>query len=318
MNPFHRRFFVLTGAVGFAGGIATLLIGPSCDVECVPDDRPSILLRLHTTDGTVQVPQTATSVTYRFRGFDDDGDSAHDSLTTPILDEDGYCLDADCTRWVVGTDQAGIFDIEAVVCGKTYHEQVRVPLADDDCHPEVQHVAIAVTCDEEPERPLRDEIRCDEMARPSTMVFVGQTADDYLMPVAVERVWFEHAGRTAVATCAWRGATAGRCSVWTAGWELEGRIRVSAQWCDTVVSETVTVGRTADGCHVDTELVMLPVSTLGCLTSEAPPGAGDPTPYGGPESVTAEPGEAPSPAGNADDFRIALPPGDPFGPRIQG
>lgn len=318
MTPLHRRFFVLTGAVGFAGGIATLALGTSCDVECMPDDRPSILLRFHTTDGTIQVPQSATSVTYRFRGFDDDGDATEDTLTTPIADEDGYCLDADCTRWVVGTDQAGIFDIEAVVCGKTYHEQIRAPLADDGCHPEIQHVAIGVTCDEEPELPLRDEIRCDEMARPSTMVFVGQTGDDYLLPVAVERVWFEHADRTAEATCAWRDTVAGGCSVWTAGWELEGRISVFTQWCDTVVSETVTVGRTADGCHVDTEFVMLPVSTRGCLTSETPDGPGDPPGPGGPDEFTDEPGDAATPPNGGDDLRRATPPGDPFGPRIHG
>lgn len=45
------------------------------------------------------------------------------------------------------------------------------------------------------------------------------------------------------------------------------------EYCDTVVSETVQVPMDPTGCHVDTQYVVLPVSTRGCLTDtqEEPP-----------------------------------------------
>lgn len=316
MVALDLRTIVFTGMAGLAGGLITLAVGSSCDVECMPDDRPSIVVAFHGVEGTARIPQAATSVTYRFRGVDDDGDAIEDSLTTAPVREDGYCLDRDCTRWVVGTDQVGTFDIEAVVCGQTVHEQVEVPLAPDGCHPQMQHLSIAVTCpDVPPDPPLRaDTETCDKMARPSTFVYVGQMHDDYLQAVGVERVWFEHAGRVAEANCAGPDVDPGECAVWTAGWELEGRIEVFTQWCDAIVSEQVTVGRTQDDCHVETEFVMLPVSTRGCLTGQTPE-PDDPTPHGGPDDLTDRPGADPAAPTGADELRIPAPTGDPFGPR---
>ena len=82
--------------------------------------------------------------------------------------------------------------------------------------------------------------------------------------VDVDTVWLEHEGRTYEAHCV-KGET--ECQAWLAGYELEGKITVFTEYCDSVVSETVHVGRTEDGCHVVTELVALEVSTLGCLTA---------------------------------------------------
>lgn len=126
--------------------------------------------------------------------------------------------------------------------------------------------------------PLRDLVTspaCDKMARPSVYVLPARRiAGDMVRVVDVDMVWFEHDGRTHEARCIEGDA---ECTSWIAGLELEGEIIVSTKHCGTLVSETVYVERTHDGCHVATEYVLLDVSTLGCLVDRpllegAPPG----------------------------------------------
>lgn len=105
---------------------------------------------------------------------------------------------------------------------------------------------------------------CDKMMHPSVYVVPSLRDGDMVKTVDVDMVWFEHEGRTYEARCV-KGESG--CDAWLAGLELEGPITVSTEHCDTVVSETVRVGRTEDGCHVDTAFVALEVSTLGCLTA---------------------------------------------------
>jgi hypothetical protein len=141
---------------------------------------------------------------------------------------------------------------------------------------------------------------CDKMARPSVHVYVAKRFEDYFAPVDVDAVWFEHEGHTFEARCL-QGDDG--CIAWIAGYELEGPITVSTEYCETVVGETVKVDRLPDGCHVQTQYMTLEVSTRGCLTSEDE--AADPPPVpGGPWSLTTAdtsqhpghgpPGERPS------------------------
>lgn len=121
------------------------------------------------------------------------------------------------------------------------------------------------------ELPLRDPAAapsCDRMARPSVYVMPARRIGDMVRVVDVDAVWFEHEGRTYEARCI-QGEVG--CAAWVAGTELEGRITVSTEYCDTVVSESVDVERTPDGCHVATEFLLLDVSTLGCLVDQPPP-----------------------------------------------
>src|SRR5262245_54161484 len=117
MLALHRRVLVFTGLAGLVGGLGTVVVGSSCDVECVPDDRPSIVVRVVEREGSVLRPVTAAAVGWRFRGLDDDGDATTNSLTVPPIDNEAKCLDEACTRWGVGTDEAGHFDIEVTACG---------------------------------------------------------------------------------------------------------------------------------------------------------------------------------------------------------
>jgi hypothetical protein len=135
------------------------------------------------------------------------------------------------------------------------------------------------SCDAEPGRddgvaelepaaqlPIASGFVCDPAARPSVFVYVAREVFDELEGVPVERVWFEHEGSIEDASCAGVDIDVEEdgCPVWIAGWEEEGRFVVSAEWCGRVVSEAVTVGLTDDGCHVQTELVVLRVDVGVC------------------------------------------------------
>lgn len=126
---------------------------------------------------------------------------------------------------------------------------------------------------------------CDRMARPSVYVKVMRRFTDYYVPVDVDTVWFEHDGHTFEANCVLgdRG-----CETWLAGYDLVGPIVVSTEHCEDVVSETVVVEPTADGCHADTQFMMLEVSTRGCLTSNDPPSP-PPAPPPWPTTLVARP-----------------------------
>lgn len=128
---------------------------------------------------------------------------------------------------------------------------------------------VALADDDDPRRQaVLPPGTCDRMARPSVYVKVVRRFTDYYVPVDVDAVWFEHDGQTSEALCVLgdRG-----CETWLAGYDLLGPIVVSTEHCGDVVSETVVVEPTADGCHADTRFMMLEVSTRGCLTSNDPP-----------------------------------------------
>ncbi len=118
---------------------------------------------------------------------------------------------------------------------------------------------------------------CDRIARPSVHVVPVLHNDDYMLPVEVESVWFTHDGQTHEARCIHDGEEC--TSMWVAGYELDGPITVGTEYCDTTVEKTVVVERTPDGCHVETQFMLLEVSTRGCLTDRDEPGAPPPPPW---------------------------------------
>lgn len=311
MHLLDRRILVFTGLAGVVGGLGTVALESSCDVECVADDRPAVVVRVFERAGSTIRPVTASSVTYSFRGVDEDGDAITDALAVPPIEHDGECTDDSCTRWQLG-EHDGTFDIAIQACGDTVLREVEVPLAADGCTPQTQYVDAEVDCSVS---ALRDRapVVCDTTARPALMIYVGILRDDYVAPVLVDEVWYEHEGRTAPARCIAGQSADDGCAMWAAGWEQPGTFVVSTEWCDTIVSETVDVGMTPDGCHVDTAFVMLHASTRGCVTNEAEP----PTepPLEGADALVGDPPSAPPSV--FDDLRIEPPTGDPFGPRLQ-
>jgi len=311
------RIVVFTGLVGLAGGLVTLALGSSCDVECLPDDRPSVVLSFYAQDGSAARPQPASAVSFVFRGIDEDGDAIEDALAAAPIVHEGICMDPSCMRWAVGTDEAGVFEITAEVCGKTVEREVVVPLTSDGCHPVVRHVDITVDCTEgDGELPAaaREPTTCNPMAVPSAFVYVGILADDYIDAVPVDRVWYEHEGRVGEAWCAVPHDEDAGCATWIAGRELAGPMTIFTEWCDTTASIDVTIGTTDDGCHVETEFVWLQPSSRGCLTDRLEPP--DEPPPTGPDAMTSEPPTTPAAPTDVDDLRRNPGHGDPPGPRL--
>ena len=123
------------------------------------------------------------------------------------------------------------------------------------------------------------------MARPSVHVMLVRPYTDYYLPVEADAVWFEHDGHAFEASCIQgdRG-----CETWIAGYDLVGPITVSAAHCEDIVSETVVVEPTEDGCHAQTQFMLLEMSTRGCMTGSEPHPPPPPPPW--PLSVTAASG----------------------------
>jgi hypothetical protein len=110
-----------------------------------------------------------------------------------------------------------------------------------------------------PEQP------CDLVARASVYFVPVRVQDDFSLSVEVDAVWYEHEGQTYEATCL--PERDGSCLAWVAGWEREGEIRVWTDYCEVVVETVRTVPIDETGCHVETQYVLQPVSTRGCLVS---------------------------------------------------
>lgn len=129
------------------------------------------------------------------------------------------------------------------------------------CHPEPRPRGGA-------DQTLQSSSECDQAARPSVHVVPARRLDDTYQAVDVDAVWFQHEGKTDEARCI---TDDGQClGAWVAGYELEGPIEVSTEYCDTVVSQVVEVDRSDDGCHVQTAFVLLEVNTTGCLAAATP------------------------------------------------
>ncbi len=133
----------------------------------------------------------------------------------------------------------------------------------------------AVGCDAAETEPPRERDRieeaapaeqpCDLVARASIYFAPVRVYDDFWEAVEVDAVWYEHEGQTYEATCL--PEPDGDCLAWAAGWEQQGEITVWTEYCDEIVETTETVPIDEDGCHVQTQYVLQPVSTRGCLAT---------------------------------------------------
>ncbi|MCA9652562.1 MAG: hypothetical protein H6712_25130 [Myxococcales bacterium] len=291
-----KTMFIVTGAAAWIGGIATAMTALSCDVEaCEGDSQPSVIVRFWAQDGSAQVPVQASSV--KFQVHATGGIRDQDFAPTPTELQGARCLDDACTSWMVGNDQAGRVAIYAEACGHRYTAEATVELDDLSCHAQTEYVDIQVDGRDCPVAPERiPPYECEPTAHPSVHVIVARRYDDYYATVPVEMVWFEHMGQTYEARCL-QGENE-TCLAWVAGYDLAGPITVSTEYCDTVVSEAVKVDMLPDSCHVDTEYVMLEVSTRGCLTGEVD--EGPPPRPGTPWDLTAQTEPLPPPRGPDD------------------
>ena len=121
-------------------------------------------------------------------------------------------------------------------------------------------------------------VACTEMAYASVMV---HTVDPSGAPLAVNEVLYTvDGGSPQPAECA--NAAAAPCSDWTVGWEVAGDFVIEAAyttsatesccWHEDRQTASVTVGETADGCHVEQQEVTITLdpSLEVCLDTACP------------------------------------------------
>lgn len=254
-----RRVFIATGIIAVVGGASTMVLGSSCDTVCTLEAKPSVILQIFDQDSpTAGRPIAASEVWYEVTD-----DTGHTETKR------GECLDDECTEWILGYEVEGDFVIHANVCGEEYTATASVTMDEDGCHVATQWVQMPVdasSCTVDPaDLPVGhpEPVACTLEARPSVVADVVIPNVDRLVPWKPDRVWYE-----------WSGDKGGRqipgiclnseCSQFAAGREQVGHFELFAEVCGAVFSTEVEVGETEDGCHVDTESVVIQASVQSC------------------------------------------------------
>ncbi len=257
-NNAMKRVFITTGIIAVIGGAGTAVLSSSCDTVCTLEAAPSVIVQITAGEGTTAKAITADGVWYEIT------DAAGGTETVR-----GECLDDECTEWILGYEQEGTYAIHADVCGQEYEGSATVELTDDGCHVNTQWVQIPVdasTCAVEPaDVPVgqAEPTTCTLESRPSVIVDVAARKGDRLWPMPADRVFFQWSGdkgnREFPGTCLNED-----CSQFAAGREQAGEFTVGAEVCGNVFTESVEIGKTEDGCHVDTDRVVIVADLNGC------------------------------------------------------
>ena len=264
----RHKTLVFTGTLAWLGGLATAFALPSCEpmpAECAPDHREhaSVVVKFVDGDGD---PISGDMVAYTIREME--------LKRPPKAATLAECIDEQCTQWVIGRDEPGVFNIQATACGKPFIGVAEVEMDEFGCHVVTQTVEFVVedACEQDLEPPPRPEtVRapCDKMAHPSVHVFVVDQQQDVLQHIDVDQVWWSTPGAERQDARCIHDAT-GKCAGWLAGFEVTGEIEVGTTWCEREVSDKAFVELDPQGCHVQTEYMLLEVETNGCLTNEPP------------------------------------------------
>jgi hypothetical protein len=288
-----KRVVISTGIVAAAGGIASVLLMPSCDPDCEVAAKPSVIVQLQAKQPTVgSEGLVAEKVWYEWTG--EDGEK---------LSSQAECMDDECTEWMLGEGRPGTYAFHATVCGKQYDSSVTLELNDEGCEVDTQMVELPVdACGDmtpEPPRPAQmvegseldvryDQKTCTLEARVSVLVSVVGQVDSHLVPAPTDRVFYsvhqpptpEHPDHPTQGVHPQHpdhperpntGELAGMClnedcSLFAAGFEQTGDFTVGAEVCGEVVTAKVTVGKTSDGCHVETQQLRLVADLSNCKT----------------------------------------------------
>ncbi|MFO7566837.1 MAG: hypothetical protein R6X02_29610 [Enhygromyxa sp.] len=192
----------------------------------------------------------------------------------------GMCLDQECSQFAAGLEQEGSFEIGATVCGELFTTKAEVGKTEDGCHVATESVVLRASldgCDEEPDpiHPPHDPA-CSLESRPSAIVMPVIDGGDVWIPYPTEQLWFEHGGTHHRARCAGELDQNGKCSRWITGWELDGSFSAYTETCEVITKVDYRVGKTLDGCHVETHYVPVFMDTRGCIQSPQP--SADPVP----------------------------------------
>jgi hypothetical protein len=266
-----KKVFIAGGIVAIAGGVATILVTPSCDAECTLEARASALVTVRIADGSALGPAQVQKMWYRVSDVetpraapvDPDGDD----LTAPGSDwKLAACADSGCSRWVLGYETPGYYEIRASVCGRTHQARTVVGMTADGCHVETEELEILVDaedCADDPERPIAapPPTECTLEARPSLMIQLVDADHGTAVKAHADSLAAMLEGQTAPiqGTCLDE-----ECSMWSVGTEQAGTFHVVANVCGTASELDVRVPMTADGCHVETQYRLMEVDASRC------------------------------------------------------
>jgi hypothetical protein len=264
-----KRVFIATGIIAVLGGVGTMVLSSSCDTICTMDAKPSVIVQIVKQGPTAPEFITADGVRYEVT------DSTGHTET-----KRAECLDDECTEWILGYEVEGTYVIHADVCGQDYSATAEVTMNEDGCHVDTQWVQIPVdasTCGVKPaDVPLAnpEPTQCTLEARPSVVANVVVPNGTAMVPFQPDKVWYtwsgDKGGRQIPGTCLDE-----ECSKFAAGREQEGRFTVAAELCGQTFTADVDVGKTEDGCHVDTQVASIQASLQMC---EGGPPPLDPVP----------------------------------------
>lgn len=263
-----KRVVITTGIVAVIGGAATILLMPSCDPDCEVLSKPSVILQIIAKQPTAGANDDIVAEKVWYEWTNEDGET---------VSKQAECMDDECTEWMLGDGAPGTYAYHASVCGQQYDASVTLELNDGGCEVDTQMVELPVNgCADmrepessqppqagDPELTLTQKV-CTLEARPSVLVNVVGQVGSRLVPLPAEHAVYEvhqppkpehppHSNRGELPGICLNEA----CSVFAAGFETTGDFEISAEVCGEVVRTRATVGKTSNGCHVETQHVQL-------------------------------------------------------------
>jgi hypothetical protein len=262
-------------------------LGSSCDQECTLEARASVVLTVTTQDGSALTPANVDKVWYRVTDEatpraavePEDGPDPESDLTAPDSEwKLAECFDDSCTKWVLGYETPGNYEIKASVCGNTEIARAFVDMTADGCHVDTEEIELMVDgdgCAEEVDKPITNPFpMCTMENRPSMVIELWDPEKGTAVPIEGERVYATYNDESAAINgkCLDDG-----CSIWAIGIEQDGLFNVYADVCGVESTMEVRVPKTEDECHVETQYKLMEVDSSNCkkpITAVPPPAAG--------------------------------------------
>jgi hypothetical protein len=263
-----KRVVITTGIVAAAAGIGSVLLMPSCDPDCEVEAKPSVIVQLRAKQAIAAGESVAADkVWYEWLG--EDGER---------LTGQAECVDDECTEWMLGDGRPGTYELHATVCGKQYDSSLMLGLDDEGCQAGTEVVELPVDAcagmlppESPPPAQLHEvadldlaqgpeEKTCTLEARVSVLVSVVGQVESHLMPVPTDRTFYEvQDGGELPGMC-----INADCSQFAAGFEQTGDFTVGAEVCGQTLTASATVGKTGNGCHVETQQLQLVADVSKC------------------------------------------------------
>jgi hypothetical protein len=267
-----KKVIITTGVIAVAGGVASALFMPSCDADCGTETSTSLIVSFVDDGGQPVGIDGAVGESVTYEWTDEGGNKVAGKAV---------CQNDDCSEWTLGDGRPGKYDVHTKVCGTPYDSTYTIEVDENGCVLEAKLVKFPVStaaCTDvrAPEQPKTtpktpddvappeiDRTVCTLEARPSVLVPVWTHMQDMMIPTHADRVWYQ-----------WNGEPNNRelpgicvnedCSMFAAGFEHPGEYVLGAEVCGKTWRTSATVGRTADGCHVDTAIAPIVVESDQC------------------------------------------------------